>query len=413
MTSLRLFFLSAKHLLRLYLPNPWIRYTIVFLAGALMIGAVGIGLVFGLHPPPEWERASRSPEAAVNLSAMFFILSIAIVATPTLITVHGALKLLSHPESVSLVLLSPISPTAKFWSTIGPLVLFSSIVYFIIISPFVVMFAFLEPLVSFITILYFFLVSGWSLVLSFLSLMLLINYLGREKGLRLAYSLPFLLLLLPVLFLNVSEDFRAVAPVIGYWQLIFFSISLALLPPIFISTSRSFYKLLTTSLEPVRRTALGRLQSVGLSGAAGSKLGPVLYLIVHLLIGLRCAQIGHYYAGNGRFCSFFIRYYPAKPRHARRKKQSATLGDSPLRVQGQAGYLGEAEPSPVSYGSSYRLLRGQRTPPLGCFRIGYFSARGVNPYVAPLAKSARYSIGRVCRLIDRVLRDNHFLVASE
>jgi len=255
MTSLRLFFLSAKHLLRLYLPNPWIRYAILLLAGALMIGAVVLGVVFGLHPPPAWERASRSPDAAVNLSAMFFILSIAIVAMPTLITVHGALKLLSHPESVSLVLLSPISPTAKFWSTIGPLILFSSIVYFIIISPFVVMFAFLEPLVSFITILYFFVVSGWSVVLSFLSLMLLVNYLGREKGLRLAYSLPFLLLLLPVLFLNVIEDFRAVAPVIGYWQLIFCSISLALLPPIFISTSQAFYKLLTTSLEPVRQYA--------------------------------------------------------------------------------------------------------------------------------------------------------------
>ena len=114
------------------------------------------------------------------------------------------------------------------------------------------MFVFLDPFISFVTILYFIVVSGWSVVLSFLTLMLMINYLGQEKTLRLGYSLPFSLFWLPALFFYAVEDFREFAPVIGYWQLIFFSISLLLLPPLFITTCRSFYRLLMVASEPIK-----------------------------------------------------------------------------------------------------------------------------------------------------------------
>jgi hypothetical protein len=249
MTALPVFYLSAKHLLRLYIPNTTVRYALVFAVSFFILGGVGLGIVFGVHPPPQWKGGFRSQEFMNNLSGLFFILNNSIVMIPTFLTIRGSLKLLNNPESVSLILISPVSPVTKFWSSLGPLIFFSSLPYLAMVSPFIVMFLFLDPLISFATILYFVIISGWSVVLCFASLVALTYYFGKDKAMRLSYAIPFILLFVPALFTVSAENFRRVAPLVGYWQLIFFSVSIVLLPPLFKYTCRLFYALITNKID--------------------------------------------------------------------------------------------------------------------------------------------------------------------
>lgn len=252
MKTLSVFYLSSKHLLRLYISNSTLRYTFIFIVLVFMLLGLTLGIAFGLNPPPQWKDGFRSPEFVTNLSGLFFILNNSILMIPTFLTIRGSLKLMQNPESLTLLMISPVSSVTKFWSSIGPLIFFSSIPYLLTILPFVVMFLFLDPLISFSTLLYFVIISGWSVVLCFTSLVGLVKYAGREKAMRLSYAIPFILLLAPALFTLRAEDFRSVAPIVGYWQLVFFSVSILFLPPLFKGAASYFYTLITTKAEAAK-----------------------------------------------------------------------------------------------------------------------------------------------------------------
>jgi hypothetical protein len=253
--SLKLFLLSAIHLLRMAIPSKLVRMFVVAFVFIVVIGAIVLGIFLGIHPPPQWRGDFRSDEFVKNLSGLFFLLISVILIMPTLITIRSALKLLSMDEAVNLINTAPISPISKFWSTIGPIIFFSSVPYFIILTPFIILFLFLDPLISIVTILYFIIVSAWSVVLSLLTVVLSIDFLGKKSANRLSYAFPFILYLLSTSFIYAIEDFRSTAPIIGQWQLVFLALSLLLLPALFKETTKSFYFHLVNSVEPLREYA--------------------------------------------------------------------------------------------------------------------------------------------------------------
>jgi hypothetical protein len=69
---------------------------------------------------------------------------------------------------------------------------------------------------------------------------------------RLSYAIPFILLLAPGLFTYRAENFRSVAPLVGYWQLILLGISVLILPPLFKGATKHFYTLVTTQTEGIK-----------------------------------------------------------------------------------------------------------------------------------------------------------------
>jgi hypothetical protein len=255
MDSLKLLYLSCKHLLRSYFPMRTLRYSIVFFGCALFLIGLIIGVVFGIHPPPTWRGGFRSQQFVSNLSGLFFIVTIAILVIPTMLTMRGAISILNNTEIYRLTQLSPISPASKFWMTIGSMISISSFPYLIVLFPFFVMFLFLDPLISFATLTYFIVVSAWSVVLCLGTIVLLVHFIGKQKALILAFVFPFILLFVPSLFVYGAEDFRSKAPIIGYWQLILVSVSLILIPPLFSFVINAFYSLISiNNAEPIRKS---------------------------------------------------------------------------------------------------------------------------------------------------------------
>lgn len=250
MTS-SLFYHSTKHLLRLSIPNTLMRKGLASLALFLLLVAFVGGMLLGIYNPPEYDGGMRSIAYLNNLSGLFLLLTMAIMFLPTYFTIRGSLKLISHPETSTLMLISPISPVSRFWATLGPVIFFALIPYLVFFLPFVALFIFLDPVISLITLLYFVILSGWSVVLTFVSIMYMLNYFGKERTLRMAYSIPAFMLALPALFSFAAEEYRAVAPIVGHWQLIFFAISIAILPPLFMLTCKRFYSIISTSVDPV------------------------------------------------------------------------------------------------------------------------------------------------------------------
>jgi hypothetical protein len=255
MLSFKLFLLSTRHLLRISVPSKPIRYSGVIIVSLLLIGSIVLGLFLGIYQPPQWKGEFMSTEFATQLSGLLVFITSSILFIPTLVTVRASLKLLNTDEAVNLINIAPISSSAKFWSTLGPILFFSSIIYFIFFTPIIIAFLFIEPIISLALFSYFTIVSAWSIVLCFTTIVLLIDFFGKKSASRLSYVFPIVLYLLSSLFIYAIEDFRASAPTIGYWQLIFLLFSLLILPFLFKQSTKSFYNHLVSSTEPIREYA--------------------------------------------------------------------------------------------------------------------------------------------------------------
>ena len=248
--SLSLFYYSLKNIIRLSLPNKLVRnvFKAVFLI--LFIGGVALGILLGFYHPPQWKGDFRSQEFVNNLSGLFFFINILILTIPTLLTIRSSLKLLNNTEPFTLMNLSPVSSIAKFNSSIAPIIFLSSLPYIILMLPFTIAFLILDPLISAAIFLYFIVVSGWSVTLSFVSIVMLMDFYGRGKALKIAYLLPVAIYLIPSLFIYQAEDFRTLAPVVGYWQINFFLLSFVILPALFMAATKSFYNhLMDTNID--------------------------------------------------------------------------------------------------------------------------------------------------------------------
>lgn len=241
--------INIIHLFRLYIPNNILRYTISLFVILLLLGGFAMGFVFGLHPPPQWQGGFRSKTFVSNLSALLGLINNSILIVPTFLTIRGCLKLMENPRITELVMLAPISPVAKFWAALGPVIIFSAIPFLLVTGPFVITFLFLDPLISFSLIMYFILLSGWCVTFSVLSLVVLVHASGRTRALRIAYLIPIIPLIIPALISYGAENFRKTAPMIGYWQLIVLSVSLIILPLAFNYASKMFFVLINVKVE--------------------------------------------------------------------------------------------------------------------------------------------------------------------
>lgn len=244
--------INTTHLLRLYFPNKIVRYGLILFAGLLLVGGAVLGIIFGLHPHPNWKGGLRSQEFVNNLSGLLAMINNSILIVPTFLTIRGALKLLENPSTSLLMHLSPTPPSSIFFALIGPLIFFAAIPLCITTGPFVIMFLVQDPLISFCLFAYFIILSCWLVTFCLGSLVILVRLLGKEKGMRVAYAAPFILLALPLIFTFGAEDFRKTAPLVGYWQLIFFTISIIVLPPLFKIVSGEFFKLVNSQFQEVK-----------------------------------------------------------------------------------------------------------------------------------------------------------------
>lgn len=243
--------LNIIHLLRLYIPNPILRNTCVFIVFFLLLLGIVLGVVLGVHPPPTWKGGFRSREFLDNLGGLVALINNSILIIPTFLTINGGLKLMENPKLTLLVMIAPISPISKFWASIGPLIFFTAISFLIFTGPFIVMFLFLDPLISFTLILYFIILSGWCVTLCLASLVGLVHFFGKAKAVRLSYLIPVVLLILPTTLVLGAENFRKIGPLIGSWQLIFLSVSLVVLPVCFRYVCTLFFTLINFSIDKV------------------------------------------------------------------------------------------------------------------------------------------------------------------
>lgn len=244
MNFIVLFRYHLKHQIRTFISNNWLRRFIITIVLILLLGGVVLGLAMGLNPPPRWNGNFHSKEFIENFSGLLFMITFFIIALPTYVIIKGALSLIETPETEKLKTLSPIANYKKVSLALGPIVFLSSLPYLIVVMPFIIMFILLDPIISIFSFSYFIVLSSWSIVLSMASLIIMLDLLGNESGLKIAYLTPFVLFLLPLSFFYFVADVRVYASTIGYWQLAFFGISIFILPYIFIQVSKSFFNIL-------------------------------------------------------------------------------------------------------------------------------------------------------------------------
>lgn len=251
MKALDIYFYASKSLFRSIVRSKVLRLIIVLIAVLLFIGGVFLGITFGFNPPPNLIKGYQSSEFINKLSGLFALFNLTILFLPTWVTSRGALKLIENPNPINLMLTSPVSPSIKFWSSIAPLIFFSSLPFILFITPFLLMFIVIDPMISLLSLLYLIIISSWSVVLTFAIVTLLVNWLGKVMTSRVIHVLPAIVFIVPYSIISSIEDIKQVAPILGYWQIIFFGVSAALLPPIFYGTCKAFYTLIVSTTDIV------------------------------------------------------------------------------------------------------------------------------------------------------------------
>lgn len=236
-TWLTILRLEMHNTVRGFIPNTWLRRTILAVVAGLALSATLVGL---LAPLP----AGRTVPP-LGMITGFVIMNLGLSVS---FAVAGVAKLFREPQRAHVLMMAPVAPEQAVWIRLAPAVLLSWVPMTLLYMPFLMVFFRLAPETGAIVLVLGLAVTLWSLQLALWAVLGLVDKMGRENGLRTAYALTFVFAFASIISMGLLLQ-MATGPIP---LLLFLALTVGFLPPLLSRTSKAFMAALMQVEAPVQ-----------------------------------------------------------------------------------------------------------------------------------------------------------------